>query len=171
MSQRSQWLSEARKQEKYKWRYPGNAIITKNSLPEVLIEGEMRKWQTPHTKLPTHKQRTPTEEPPWNAQQENSWGGGLNQFYSRETSPLILMQLQITNKCSVRIWVLYFIYVTSQWNTYQSSRHATLKQRRFNVDSTSLTLNQRSSDVVSTLCVCWVFSLKNNLKKIKCRLL
>ena len=29
----------------------------------------------------------------------------LNQFYSRETSPLILIQLQITNVCSVCIGV------------------------------------------------------------------
>ena len=42
--------------------------------------------------------------------------GGFNQFYSRETSPLILMQLQITNICSVRLAVLYLIFEKSQWN-------------------------------------------------------
>ena len=41
-----------------------------------------------------------------------------NQIYSRETSPLILMKLRITNICSVRIGVLYLIYETSQSNTY-----------------------------------------------------
>ena len=38
------------------------------------------------------------------------WVGGdegSNQFYSREMSPLILMQLQITNICLVRIRVLF----------------------------------------------------------------
>ena len=38
----------------------------------------------------------------------------VNQFYSRETSHLILMQLQITNIFSVRIGVLNFICETSQ---------------------------------------------------------
>ena len=32
--------------------------------------------------------------------------GGFNRFYLREASPLILMQFQITNICSVRIGVL-----------------------------------------------------------------
>ena len=36
----------------------------------------------------------------------------LNQFYSRETSALILMQCHIINICSVRIGVLYFICET-----------------------------------------------------------
>ena len=39
-----------------------------------------------------HKQRTTTDEPHWNSQQENYWIGGgsgdLNQFYSRETIAL-----------------------------------------------------------------------------------
>ena len=42
----------------------------------------------------------------------------LNQFYQRKQLPLILMQLQITNICSVHIAALYLIYETSQWNTY-----------------------------------------------------
>ena len=33
-------------------------------------------------------------------------GGGLNQFYSRENTPLILTQLQFTNIFSARIGVL-----------------------------------------------------------------
>ena len=37
---------------------------------------------------------------------ETIWG--LNQLYSRETSPLSLMQLQITNICSVLLEFLYF---------------------------------------------------------------
>ena len=45
-------------------------------------------------------------------------GGSISKFYSRKTSPLILMQLQITNICFVCIGVLYFICETSQWNTY-----------------------------------------------------
>ena len=48
-------------------------------------------------KTQTHKERrTATEEPPWNSQQVNHWGGGavvvvegwgwgVNRFYSRET--------------------------------------------------------------------------------------
>ena len=40
--------------------------------------------------------------------------GCLNQFYLRETSTLILMQLQIIIKRQVRIGVLYFSSVTSQ---------------------------------------------------------
>ena len=45
-------------------------------------------------------------------------GGCLIQFYSRETSPLILMQLQITKICSVCIGILYLNCETSQLNTY-----------------------------------------------------
>ena len=40
------------------------------------------------------------------------------QFYSHETSPLNLTQIQITNICSVRIGVLYLVCETAQWNTY-----------------------------------------------------
>ena len=50
-------------------------------------------------------------------------GEGLNQIYSRETSPLILMQLQITNIGSVRIGVFYLIFETSKWNTYNEPAH------------------------------------------------
>ena len=51
----------------------------------------------------------------WSGQYQNYWavsgwcggrgggGGGVNHFYSRETSPVILMQLQITNLCSVQV--------------------------------------------------------------------
>ena len=39
---------------------------------------------------------------------------GLYQFYSRETSSLTLMQLQITNIYSVRTAILYLISETSQ---------------------------------------------------------
>ena len=45
-------------------------------------------------------------------------GGDLNQFCSRETSPLILTQLKITNVCSFRTEAVYLICETSQWNTY-----------------------------------------------------
>ena len=44
--------------------------------------------------------------------------GVLNRFYFCEISPLILVQLQITSICSVRIEVLYLICETSEWNTY-----------------------------------------------------
>ena len=46
---------------------------------------------------------------------------GLNQFYSHETSPLILMQHKITHICLVRIWVLYLICETSQKNKYNKN--------------------------------------------------
>ena len=42
----------------------------------------------------------------------------LNQFHLHDTSPLILVQLQITNICSVRIMVLCIISEISQRNTY-----------------------------------------------------
>ena len=53
-------------------------------------------------KLPTHK-----EELQYRNTLERSVGkllgwGSLNQFYSRETLPLILMQLQITNTVDSR---------------------------------------------------------------------
>ena len=44
--------------------------------------------------------------------------GYLNKFNSREPQPLILMQLQITDICSVRIGIFYLICETSQCNTY-----------------------------------------------------
>ena len=40
--------------------------------------------------------------------------GASNQFYPHKTSTLILIQYQITNKCSVRTDALYYIGVTSQ---------------------------------------------------------
>ena len=52
----------------------------------------------------THKERTESEKPSWNGQYENyCGGGGLNQIYSRETSPLILLQPLVTNIFSVRM--------------------------------------------------------------------
>ena len=42
--------------------------------------------------------------------------GCLNQFYSRKTSPVLLVHFQITNICSVSIVALYLISETSKWN-------------------------------------------------------
>ena len=39
-----------------KWRYGGNATITKQSPHEAPIEGQMRTEQTLHMKPPTHRQ-------------------------------------------------------------------------------------------------------------------
>ena len=73
-------------------------------------EDTIRTKQTPHMKPQTLKQRRTATETAlersvrkllrWG--REGVWGGVLNQFYWRETSPLFLMQLQITNICSVR---------------------------------------------------------------------
>ena len=60
----------------------------------------------------TNKEELITEEPPWNGQQEN-YLESLNQFYSRETSSLILIQFQLTNICSVRIGALYLTRETA----------------------------------------------------------
>ena len=65
----------------------------------------------------THKQRrNAKEELPWKLGRRSEEVGS-HQFYSRETWPLILMQLQIANICSVHLGVRYFISETSEWNT------------------------------------------------------
>ena len=57
--------------------------------------------QTTHMKLPMHNEEL---------RQRNRLGtvdrtmAGSNQFYLREISPFIPMQLQIINMCSIRIW-------------------------------------------------------------------
>ena len=57
---------------KYKWRYPGNATITKHSLSEAPKQESWgtNKDSTNATYETTHAQkgRTATEEPPWNGQ-------------------------------------------------------------------------------------------------------
>ena len=84
-------------------------------------------------------------------------GVGGKLIYTHEISPLIPMQLQITNKCSVRLGLLHFISETSQWNshtteiwnikvlwyvsdTYCVSVNASLVQHQ-NKTSSKLTLN------------------------------
>ena len=91
-------------------------------------------------------QKTAAEEPPWNSQLasrittcvcvggggggggggERGWRGRgrggrwerwTNLFYSLETSPFILMQLQITNICAVLMGILYIVCKPSQWKT------------------------------------------------------
>ena len=68
--------------------------------------------QPPHIKPPTNKKncnRGNTLER--SVEKTTGVGGVSNQFYlRRETAPLILMQLQITNIYSVCIWVLYLVY-------------------------------------------------------------
>ena len=79
-------------------------------------------------KPPTQKQRGTALER--SVENYLGWEGwGLKQFYSREASPLTLMQLQITNICSVRIGVLYFICEKSQCNIY-NHRHCDEKKKK-----------------------------------------
>ena len=40
----------------------------------------------------------------------------LNEFHLRENCPLIMMQFQIANICSIRLWTLYLISEASEWN-------------------------------------------------------
>ena len=76
--------------------------------------------QTPNMKPSTHKERstkTGGTALGWPIEKilrglcvcRGRSGGGLNQLYSRETSPLILIQFQITNGSSIRIGSLYLI--------------------------------------------------------------
>ena len=58
-----------------------------------------------NTKLPTHKKELQQNGYLGTVSRKNSvWGlvggGSLNQLDTSETSPLILLQLQITNKCT-----------------------------------------------------------------------
>ena len=53
------------------------------------------KPHTPHMKSHTHKQRRTAVEKNRLGTVSRKTTGDLNQFYSRETSPLILMQLEI----------------------------------------------------------------------------
>ena len=108
----------------YKCIYLGNATISKHSFTESQKEGKMRnkKWQNKRH-IWNHRRLNSEELQQSNclrtASRKTTWGG-LNLFYSRETSPSILMQLQITNIYSVRIGVLYLISETSQWNMYNN---------------------------------------------------
>ena len=62
------------------------------------------KNQTPHLKSQTHERRaaSATEDCQGTVSREKLLGWGLNQFYSCETLPLILMQIQITNISSAK---------------------------------------------------------------------
>ena len=89
--------------------------VAKHSPPEA-DEDQIRTKQTLYMKQQTHNQRrTATEEPP--LKEGNYW------FYSRETSPLILMQLQVISVCSVRRGFIYSICETSNWNTYNQKHY------------------------------------------------
>ena len=53
----------------------------------------------------------------------------LNRFYTHESSPLILIHLQITNMCSVHIGVIYLISETNfTVSTYNLQHYAETKQ-------------------------------------------
>ena len=87
----------------YKWRCPGNASIMKHSLPEAPKKEERNTKLTKQTR--NNKPRSTIKE---EVQQRShlrtvstKTAGSLNQFYSRETSPLILIQLQTINICLV----------------------------------------------------------------------
>ena len=66
----------------------------------------------------------------------------LNQFYSRETSTSILMQLKITNTCLIRIAALYLIYETAPWNTYNYKHCDETKQSPMAIGSQNTSSNR-----------------------------
>ena len=99
---------------------PGNATIMKYSPAEVPKDGEMRnrqrKKQTPYMKPPTHREACAFERSV--VVGVRMWWS-LNQFYSRETSPLspdvapnisLHMKRLSQSECPifVRLWVLCF---------------------------------------------------------------
>ena len=56
--------------------------------------------------------------------------GGLNQFYSRETSSLVLMQLQITNICSICVRIMktrLFKYTENFTTNHQKNENFQIK--------------------------------------------
>ena len=56
-------------------------------------------------------------------------GGGFDQLYSCEASPMISMQLQVRNICSVHIGVFYLLCKTSMLNTHNRKHCDEIKER------------------------------------------
>ena len=79
--------------------------------------------------------------------------GGLTQLYTRETLPLILMHLQITNIFLVRREVLCCICETLQWNTYNKKQCDETKQR---VDSLDFCCQYSHKTLIFRFYVCFV---------------
>ena len=78
-----------------KWRYPGNTIITKHNLPEAPKE-EIRKNNKNKKKKKKKKHRLSHQNTKKRCNRGTALGRsvgkrlcGLNQFYSRETSPFM----------------------------------------------------------------------------------
>ena len=98
------YVDSEQQMRKYMWIYPGNATITKHS-----------RWSTSKDKTnATYNANDAQRKKNCNRGTVLEWSvenylGGLNMFYSPQSSPLILIQFQITDICSVRIEVFYLI--------------------------------------------------------------
>ena len=98
-------------------------LITKHSIPETPKEGQ----ETYKAKEAEHMNHQPTNKEE-RQQGRRECEQSLNQFYSRETSPLILMQRQITNLSSSTSTVKHL-------SETHISRDSTMKQsKRLNSD-------------------------------------
>ena len=125
-----------------KWRYPGNTIITKHNLPEAPKE-EIRKNNENEKK---NKHRLSHQNTKKKCNRGTALGRsvgkrlcGLNQFYSRETSPLIYAALNHKYIFGMH-WVLYLLCETSQWNVIK-----TLQWNKTKVSMTMLSQNTKKS--------------------------
>ena len=87
--------------QKYKWRYLEKAIITKHSPSEATSHSWGTQWQTKGYIRNHRRPKKNSNRENYNGTLNRKTTKGLNQFYSRKTSPLFLLQIWITN---IYIW-------------------------------------------------------------------